>query len=152
MAHYVHVHVSFHCNNNDGVAALAQKHARLLDNPEGNNSVRDAQLYLADLAKRTGDNLGWKGGLSLWGMISNHLDPAIFMHALEPFFRELLYPGVEGGPTTGNYIVGLFEHEGAGSAEAIEVQIIDPWPLPWSDQVELVSKHYKDLPFSWNQN
>ena len=66
MAWDVHIHVRFDCNQNEGVAALAAKClATITDASDGE---RAAIWFLTDLSKRTGENFGPKGGLSLWGM------------------------------------------------------------------------------------
>jgi hypothetical protein len=140
MGLYVHVHVSFSCDNNEGVAELAKKHLLLASN---NNYTKEATWFLKDLAIRTGSNPGPKGGMSLWGIIGNYTNVEDFVVTLKPFWVDLL-TGVEDGPHSFEHILVFEEREQAERAIAYEIFLEEP------DHKEFtVRKH--ELPFAWMQ-
>ena len=146
MGFYVHLHVAFACNSNDGVAALAKKHLAEVPAPvdgyrEGGE--KEAVWYLEELSKRTGNNPGPKGGISLWGVIGNYTEPEKFVSTLLPFFKELLSGSIEGGPCSFEHIIVFHEREQTEQASAIEVFLDE-------DKKEIITKNH-DLPFAFMQ-
>jgi len=141
MGFYVHIQVSFACDENEGVAALAKKHL-----PTIGNDAPDAVLFLEALASRTGRNAGPKGGLSLWGMIGNYTSGDDFVEALRPFWGDLL-SGVAGGPRWFERVVVFVEREQRNSPTAYQIGFDDP---DSPNRVIAIQKH-ELLPFSWGQ-
>ncbi len=142
MGFYVHVQVSFACDDNDGVAALAGKQ-RAADMEE---SCPEAAAFVRYLAIRSGRNIGPKGGVSVWGMIGNYTNVGKFVEVLEPFWKELL-SGIEGGPCPFEHVVVLYEMEQSEKACAYEI-----YQETHRSQIKdgLIIKHH-ELPFCWNQ-
>lgn len=138
MGSYVHIHVCFACDTNDAVAALAAKHLPFV------GECMEAQWFLEDLSKRTGENLGSKGGLSLWGMVGKYTNGEEFVEVLKPFWKELLQK-VDGGPNSFEHILVFIEREQSEQATAFEIFLKD---LD-SPELLLVKKH--DCPFTWMQ-
>jgi hypothetical protein len=118
MGFYVHIHVCFACDNNDGVAELAKKYLSEVKNKE-------AQWFLKDLAGRSGDNPGPKGGLSLWGIIGNYTDVNDFVFKLHPFWKDLLTLDIEGGPCSHEHILVFEETEQSERTTAFEIYLDD---------------------------
>lgn len=118
MGYYVHVHVCFACNKNDGVAALAKKHRPLL--PSDSEGVREAGWFLDSLAERTGHNPGPKGGLSMWGMVGNYTRVDEFVEVLRPFWLDLL-GDIDGGPCDFEHILVFEEREQTERTTAYEI-------------------------------
>jgi len=116
MGHYVHIHVCFACDTNEGVAAIARRH--LASVPEG---CREERWFLADLSERTGSNQGPKGGLSLWGLVGNYTNEDKFVEVLKPFWLEVLSGNVEGGPCSHERILVFSEHEQSERTQAHEI-------------------------------
>lgn len=144
MAYDVHLHVSFACDKNEGVAALAAKHLpRLAQQGVALNvSYREAVWFLEDLAGRTGINRGPKGGLSLWGMVVNGAVVEDFVAVLGAFWTELLSGELDGGPLDFERVVVFEEQEQSEAATAYEIRVEDN---------ALTIKKSGDLPFSWAQ-
>lgn len=144
MGHYVHIHVAFACDQNDGVAELAKRHAETLDEKAVDGGTRYAKWFLEDLAKRSGENLGPKGGLSLWGMVGNYTEADVFCEVLRPFWTELLSGTIAGGPNCFERVIVFAEREQTEQAEAYEI---------WRDkdgEGDIQIKHHL-LPFAWMQ-
>ena len=140
MGCYVHIHVCFACDTNDGVADLVKKHRPLLqDETDGH---RAAIWFLEDLAKRTGNNPGPKGGLSLWGMIGNYTNAETFCEVLKPFWSELLSGGIEGGPGDFEHVVVFEEQEQREAATAYEIA---------NDNGTIICTKHERLPFAFMQ-
>lgn len=133
MGHYVHLHVCFPCDSNDGVAELAKRHLLLdvITNPE-------ALQFLNELSKRRGANPGPKGGLSIWGIVGNWTDEEAFLEQLQPFWLELLSSEIDGGPCSFEHVLVFVEHEQSEQATAFEIFLDDglavkkhPCPFAW---------------------
>lgn len=137
MGYYVHLSVVFACNKNDEVAAIAKRH---LDKVGDN---REAHSFLEELSRRTGENPGSKGGLSLWGIIGNHTSAERFVDDLRPFWSDLLSDDCDGGPCGFEHVIVFYEQEQTEQAKALEI---------FKDETteELIVKKHK-LPFSWLQ-
>ena len=116
MGFYVHIHVCFACDRNDAVATLAKEHAAKL--PSDADGEREAHWFLEDLAGRTGNNRGPKGGLSLWGIVGNYTMPEVFVETLKPFWRDLL-AGVDGGPCDFEHVLVFYEREQSEAEESV---------------------------------
>lgn len=146
MGWYVHVEVSFSCCENEPVAALARKHApnHLEDGP-ASDSERAARWFLDDLAGRTGENMGPKGGVSLWGMIGNYTHVDVFCERLRPFWKELLETP-KCGPSSHAHIIVFEEQEQSEQAIAYEIKLADE---ERTDGELVITRHA--LPFCWNQ-
>ncbi len=142
MGFYVHIHVCFACDSNDGVAELAAKHAAAFPPCVPNDSSRYARWFLDDLAKRTGGNDGPKGGLSMWGMVGNYTRVDEFCEELRPFWKDLLQ-GVEGGPCGHEHVLVFEEKEQTERAIAYEISLDE-------DTEELSIKRH-ECPFTWMQ-
>jgi hypothetical protein len=144
MGYYVHIHVAFNCTENEPVASLAAKW--LAQIPNVFEECKEAFWFLTDLSKRTGTNLGPKGGLSLWGMVGNYTRPLEFVEALRPFWEDLLQ-GSDDLPCSHARVVVLYEIEQSEHASAIEIG--------WEDENvpnrKLRIRHFPDLPFAWMQ-
>jgi len=138
MGHYVHINVCFACDKNEGVAALAEKHL-----PE-TEECREAKWFLEDLAKRTGNNPGPKGGLSTWGMVGNYTDEEEFVEVLRPFWKDLL-SDVDEGPCSFEHVLVFVEHEQTERATAFEIYRDD------DDDAETLTVKKHECPFSWMQ-
>ena len=168
MGWYVHLHVSFACDDNDSVAVLAKKHLALIEAQEtsdiGGGEIdgvwtRRAKQFLTALGERSGPNPGPKGGLSLWGMVINGNSVPDFVEVLRPFWRALLASGDDTGPMDFEHILVFYEEEQSDAAHAYEI-FLDPddkWSFderfdPWSPDRELMIKHHGPLPFKWNQS
>ncbi len=139
MGKYVHIHVCFACNVNDGVAELAKKHRLNID-----DECQEAGVFLDALSERKGRNPGPKGGLSMWGMIGNKTNEDKFVEVLKPFWEDLLL-GVEDGPRQFEHILVFVEHEQAELTIAIEIYLAreeNPGALT-------VKKH--ECSFAWMQ-
>lgn len=148
MGLYVHIHVCFACDRNDGVAALAAKHLATLGGPGSlDDGDREAAWFLADLAQRTGGNSGPKGGLSLWGMVGNYTQVDRFCERLLPFWRELLGEKIDGGPCDFERVLVFEEREQREAATAYQIG----WDDPDSDARQIVIVKRDNLPFSWMQ-
>ena len=144
MGWYVHLQVSFACDENDGVAQLAREHLKHMDQ----DSSLYSRAFLADLSHRSGTNPGPKGGLSLWGIVANGSGIAgEFVEQLRPFWTDLLGEIIEGGPFGFEHIVVLYEEEQSQAANAYEVY----WDDPDSPARKLVVRHHQNLPFAWMQ-
>jgi hypothetical protein len=144
MGYYVHIHVSFACDWNDGVAALAARHAEAFQNVPLDDGTRYAKWFLDDLAQRTGENKGPKGGLSLWGMVGNYTRADEFCECLKPFWRDLLSGEMDSGPGGHAHVIVFAEREQTERAEAYEIWRAD------DGEGEIVIKHHV-LPFAWMQ-
>lgn len=118
MGFYVHLSVIFSASYNDGIAELARKHLPLLVFEDGEN--REAEWFLRDLSGRTGENMGPKGGLCLWGTVGNYTRPDKFVDKLRPFWKELL-SGVTGGPLSFHHILVFGEPEQTERTTAYEI-------------------------------
>ena len=138
MGYYVHLSVVFACNKNEGVAEVAKKHLPAI----GENNV-EAQWFLEDLSKRTGPNLGPKGGLSLWGTVGNYTNADEFVNVLKPFWIALLTAGYQGGPSRFEHVIVFTEPEQSERAIAFEIFLAEL-------EVSLIIKKHK-LPFAWMQ-
>lgn len=154
MAYDVHIHVCFACDKNDEIAALAKKYA--LDVTSDRDGCREARWFLDELSKRSGDNLGSKGGLSLWGMTGNYTNVSLFCETLRPFWEALL-SGRREGPCEHEHIIVFEECEQTEAATAYEIGWADERG-EWADQSpkyeagnRLLIKKHERLPFSWMQ-
>ena len=150
MSVYIHLHVCFDCDVNDGVAQLAAEHLDKLYDwvRKGNYDTRSwsyAEAFLNDLSARTGRNPGGKGGLSLWGVLTGGASPGDFVEILIPFWEDLLSEKVEGGPLNFNHIIVFYEKENTGAANAYEIF----WDEPDSAERSLVIRNHERLPFAW---
>lgn len=137
MGYYVHIHVAFACDTNEGVAALAKKHLLTIG-----DDCNEARWFLEALSGRTGNNPGPKGGLSLWGIIGNYSDGEKFVEVLKSFWTELLTGEIDGGPCSHENIVVMVEREQTEWAEAIQIGCEDG---------KLEIKRCERLPFAWMQ-
>ena len=146
MAHDVHLHVAFECDNNDHVAELAKKHRVLLMLNEENPSI-EALWFLDALSARKDCNEGPKGGLSLWGIVGNYTNPMQFAEALRPFWIELLSASRE-SPLSFHHVVIMYEQEQSEHAGAVEVFWNEDPPR---EEGELIIKDHPGLPFCFNQ-
>jgi hypothetical protein len=148
----VHLSVTFPCDVNDGVAELAKKH--LAEMPKTMTSSwgepvsipRECVWFLEELSKRTGPNMGHKGGLSMWGIVGNYTVPEDFVEVLRPFWRELLL-GVDDGPLDFEHVIVFFEREQSDQAECFEIWLPDGAK---HSGVGVEIKHHR-LPFKWDQ-
>lgn len=148
MGHYVHIHVCFACDTNEGVAELAKKHLpNLADNSDGE---RAAIWFLEALSTRTGNNPGPKGGLSLWGMIGNYTRVDTFCEVLKPFWRDLLSGAVDGGPCDHERVMVFEEVEQSEAPNAYEIGWVNPHQENRGERELFIKKHER-LPFSWQQ-
>jgi hypothetical protein len=144
MGWYVHLHGCFSAGRNEGVAAIARRHLAL-----PTDDCPEARWFLDDLARRTGENPGPKGGLSLWGIIGNHTNAENFVESLRPFWIDLLSDQieVEGGPHSFEHVIVFYEEEQSEAANAFEIG----WDDENSEERRLVVRHHRKLPFSWRQ-
>jgi hypothetical protein len=142
MGLYVHIHVAMNTSENEPVAKIAQKYLALLDF-DGRDGRREAKWYLEDLAKRTGQNVGPKGGLSLWGMVGNYTPGAEFCEILRPFWKEIL-EDPDAGPCEHHHILVFVEREQTERATAYEIFLDE-------STGDLQIKFHDNLPFGWHQ-
>lgn len=142
MGYYVHVHVSFACDDNEPVAALAKRHAENYKTEGAGDAERAARWFLDDLSERTGTNMGPKGGVSLWGIIGNYTSVDEFCELLRPFWIELLTTP-QCGPLDFEHIIVFEEREQSEQAVAYEIY------LERESQALTIKRHA--LPFCWNQ-
>lgn len=144
MAWDVHIHVCFPCDRNDDVAAIARKHLQ----DRGSLDREEARFFLEDLAARSGGNRSHKGGLSMWGMVGNNTNVALFCEALLPFWSDLLRGGIDspdyGGPSEFERVIVFEEREQADAATAYQIALSE-------DETAVKIKCFPDLPFSWGQ-
>lgn len=145
MGFYVHVHVSFACDENEPVAWLAKKHAPNYQAEGASDAARAARWFLDDLAERAGHNPGPKGGLSLWGMVGNYTRVEEFCEILRPFWTELLQTR-DCGPDVFKHIVVFEEPEQSERAIAYEIFLPDGGH---TGEPLMIRRH--ELPFCWNQ-
>lgn len=147
MGFYVHIHVCFACDHNDGVAEIAKRHLPLLQD----DAPRECASFLSALSERTGSNEGTKGGLSLWGMVGNYTRPLEFAKALLPFWEELLKSRVKGGPCSFEHILIIYHEEQSECSGAIEVFLAEGSPYQNAYLNSSVTvKHHERLPFTFN--
>lgn len=123
MGWYVHLHVCFACDTNEGVAGLAKKHLPSVS--DDSDGERAARWFLEALSTRTGNNPGPKGGLSLWGIVGNYTKAETFCEALRPFWMDLLN-GVDGGPLDFERVLVFEEQEQSDAANAYEIGWDEP--------------------------
>jgi len=140
MGWYVHIHVCFAADGNDGIAELAGQYFK--DWPE--IGCKEAKWFLEDLSQRSGKNPGPKGGLLTWGMIGNHTNVGSFVGELKLFWIDLLSEKIKGGPHDFERIMVFYEHEQSEAANAFEIYLDE-------DTKSLIIKHHARLPFSWRQ-
>jgi len=154
MGYYVHIHTVFACDNNDSVATLAKKH---LDSVQ-TCDIDEAKWFLEDLSKRTGNNFGIKGGLSLWGMVGNYTNGQGFAIVLKPFWLDLLTLGIDdgdwGGPLYFEHILIFVEPEQSNRMTAYEIYLSENAQdraigedKHTFNQDDLIIKEHKELPF-----
>lgn len=165
MGYYVNLSVIFQSRHNEGIAKLAKQY--LIDAgyempkteeflPEHDYkkeylfSTREAAWFLCDLAKRTGNNPGLKGGLSMWGIVGNHTMPEDFVDDLKGFWFDLLTGKIDGGPKDFEHIMVFYEREQSERAEAIEIYL-DRKKNREYEINDLIIKYHEDLPFAWMQ-
>lgn len=145
MGWYVHLHVCFACDNNDGVAQLAKEHLHTMGEEYDKGYAR---CFLEHLSQRSGRNPGPKGGLSLWGMVANGSGMAEkFVELLKPFWEDLLSEKGDGGPCGFEHILVFYEEEQSEAANAYELF----WDDEDSPDRQLIIRHHKKLPFTWMQ-
>ena len=137
MGYYVHLHVCFACDTNEGVAELARKHA------DSVGDCLEAKWFLASLSERTGHNPGPKGGLSMWGIVGNYAEGEVFCDALRSFWAELLTGGVSGGPCSFEHVLVFEEAEQKECAIAYEISRDEE-----TGNLE-IKRH--ECPFAWMQ-
>lgn len=145
MGYYVHLHVSFACDTNDQVAEMAKKH---LNESGALFTSIEAKWFLEELSERSGSNPGPKGGLSLWGIIGNHTDLDAFIGDVSPFFREVLFSDLEGGPNDFEHVLVFYEPEGSEAMTVAEIYLDEE-----NDEAvdRLVVKRHERMPFKANQ-
>jgi hypothetical protein len=85
MADPYYLVISFRCDHNDAIAPIAQRYREQLDAAIMDLEAYEAAWFLEALAERSGDNPGPKGGMSVWGMVTNKLNAADVVHVLKPF-------------------------------------------------------------------
>ena len=117
MGWYTHLSVIMPCDDNDIVAKIAKESLPLLDKEFGS---READWYLEELSKRSGSNPGPKGGLSLWGMVSNHADGEAFCKTLIPFWDKVI--SEEGGPLYFESVNVFYEEEQSEATIVFEIR------------------------------
>ena len=150
MSHSVHIQISFVCNDNTPIAALAEKHIGLVE-----KRVKAALphlvcpepvLFLKALSQRTGGSEGGKGrgGISFWGWIGRYVDEEEVVDYLSPFFKDML-TGEVGGILSFEHILLFSEHEGNECCSCYEIM------LSKNPEDDLVCNVHENLPFSWNQ-
>jgi hypothetical protein len=154
MSHYVHLHVAFNADGNEGIAALARQHLaemekRLDDDTEYN--IVDAVSFLRDLGQRTGPNLGPKGGLCLWGIVGNYSNAEDFAETLRPFWLDLLCGDIKNGPCYHHHIIVFYEHQGSEQANALEIFVEPKYNSGRLEDTVCIKKH-EGLPFAWMQH
>jgi len=135
MGYYVHINVCFACDNNEGVAEIAARHAPSIKH-------REAKFFLDTLSSRTGTNPGGKGGLSTWGIVGNYVRGADFVQALLPFWNDLI--GCEDGPNDFEHVLVFEEAEQSANAKAFEIEKDE-----FSGEIK-VTEHA--CTFRWNQH
>ena len=162
MSTYNQTIVSFNCSNNEAVAVLAREHMRILDS---SSEYSECLLFLRDLAQRSGENPGLKGGISLWGTVGRLHDTINFINGLKGFWYHLLASELDGGPTFSDKVIVFYEREGSHQAHCFEIGFAENDQFSLSDFVAengrppdasilgeiapaLVIKHH-DLPFAW---
>jgi hypothetical protein len=154
MSHYVHLHVAFNADGNEGIAALARQHlAEMEKRAEDDTDYsinEDAVLFLQDLGQRTGPNLGHKGGLCLWGIVGNYSDAEDFAETLCPFWLDLLCGDLEDGPCNHNHIIVFYERQGSEQANALEIFVKPEYKAGTARDAVHIKKH-EGLPFAWMQ-
>ena len=134
MSYYVLLLVTFPCNENDEVAALAKDHlvrkgldpeCKKVERTNQNDGQWEAELFLRDLSKRSGLNSGHNGGVSSWGRIGNYVREAEFVAELLPFFSDLLGLGpageIDGGPMSHHHVLVFSEYEDAGCSSVHDI-------------------------------
>lgn len=141
MGWYVHIHVAFSCDRNEGVGELAAKHLAMLSESD-DDAIRYVRFFLTELSERTGENPGPKGGLSLWGMTGNCTRADEFCQTLIPFWGELLSGHIDGGPCSHEHVIVFEEQEQSERAVAYEIASDDGAPIT-------IKRH--ELPFAWMQ-
>jgi hypothetical protein len=149
MGFYVHLHVCFATDVNDGVAQVAARHLNQLP-----DDCHEARWFLEELSARSGKNPGPKGGLSLWGIVGNHTDTIRFAEVLRPFWEELLSGRVDGGPHRHERVIIMYEPEQSEATNVIEIGWDNPLPPTHpkgSAHPKLMLWHHKSLPFSFQQ-
>ncbi|MEM9752110.1 MAG: hypothetical protein AAF916_01865 [Planctomycetota bacterium] len=149
----VHLHVCFAAQHNDSLKSIAEKH---LPNIPDESQYYEASEFLKDLSARTGEYSGPRGGLCLWGMVSNHTKAQVFVEVLKPFWIDLL-SDLNGGPLEFERVIVFYEEEQSKSANCYEIGWneealdIDKWNQP-KRLNQLLIRHHRQLPFSWNQH
>lgn len=156
MALDVHLHVCFPCDNNDHVAALAARHHAALPIVTDHLAPPYAREFLEDLMERRGPNPGPKGGLSLWGWVTNHGDGQRFVDALAAFWIDLLSGSIAdedyGGPADYERICVFAEREQRGFTTVWQIGLFDDLDdVDYSRPRRLEVKVFPDMPFSWAQ-
>lgn len=148
MSYYVHLHVVFNANGNDGIAALAKQHLAEMEK----RANEEAILFLQDLSQRTGVNPGVKGGLCFWGIVGNYSNAEEFAEVLKPFWLDLLCGDIEGGPRDHHHILVFYEREGSEQAIALEIftEVRRNESTGKLEDAICIKKH-EDLPFAWMQ-
>lgn len=147
MGFYVHIHVSFACDNNDEIAALAKEYlsgAKKLTEEDSPDAHFTARKFLESLASRSGNNEGPKGGLSLWGMVGNYTRVDLFCELLVPFWKDLFK--CSEGPGPWEHIIVFEESEQSEQAIAYEIFLEDEG---YGNGGLITRRH--ELPFCWNQ-
>lgn len=151
MAHDVHLHVSFECNDNGPLGKLALKHLATLSD----DVCVEARMFLQDLSERKGRNPGMKGGLCLWGIVGNYSNADTFITDLRRFWIELWnceHTEYECGFMPFRHIVVFEEQEQSEQAKAycltpVGGDKVGRYDYEVTDY--LVTSH--KLPFCWNQ-
>lgn len=132
--------ISFSCPDNDHVAEIAQ---RLLPTLIPHAALApEAIWYLEDLAQRSGPNLGSKGGMSVWGIVTTKLYPAAFVEVITPFCAEVL--------DQIDHMLIMYQRQAENASYVYEIR----WQLctligEALDPPVLVTQHHGPYPFTW---
>lgn len=156
MSYYVHLHVAFNANGNDGIAALAKQHLAEMEKQAKDDtdcSINDDAIsFLQDMSKRTGPNPGPKGGLCLWGIVGNYVRPEDFVEVLKPFWLDLLCEDIKDGPLNHHHIIVFYEHQWSEQAKALEIYVEAKYNESGYIEDTICIKKHEDLPFTWMQS
>jgi hypothetical protein len=141
MADPYYLVISFRCDHNDAVAPLARRYRAQLDAAITDLEAYEAAWFLEALSERSGDNPGPKGGMSVWGMVTNKLNAADVVHVLKPFWEELI--------TLLDRVLVMYQRD---EGEGFFVYDIgwDGFP-PEIAVPRLAFRHYGPLPFGWGE-
>lgn len=149
MAYDVFLQVTFHCDNYEFVSTRAGEY--LLKYFFFDVYNREALWFLESLNNKQGLNVGPKGGVISWALVSNHTDVEKFIESLREFFEILLGKtcnkklSIPGGPEYCSHIIVIYEPEQSECAHAYEIY----WDENHIKEKLIIDRH--DLPFKFNQ-